>query len=36
MPLETGGGIFNALPLLGPGPFLVVNGDTGVISTTGA
>jgi len=27
-PLETGGGIFRALPLLGPGPFLVVNGDT--------
>ena len=26
--LETGGGIFNALHLLGPGPFLVVNGDT--------
>jgi len=26
--LETGGGIFNALPKLGPGPFLVVNGDT--------
>jgi MurNAc alpha-1-phosphate uridylyltransferase len=26
--LETGGGIFNALPLLAPGPFLVVNGDT--------
>ena len=26
--LETGGGIFNALPLLGPEPFLVVNGDT--------
>lgn len=26
--LEVGGGIFNALPLLGPGPFLVVNGDT--------
>jgi MurNAc alpha-1-phosphate uridylyltransferase len=25
--LETGGGIFNALPLLGFGPFLVVNGD---------
>jgi MurNAc alpha-1-phosphate uridylyltransferase len=28
MALETGGGIFNALHLLGPGPFLVVNGDT--------
>ncbi len=27
-PLETGGGIFQALPLLGPRPFLVVNGDT--------
>jgi MurNAc alpha-1-phosphate uridylyltransferase len=26
-PLETAGGIFNALPLLGSGPFLVVNGD---------
>jgi N-acetyl-alpha-D-muramate 1-phosphate uridylyltransferase len=25
--LETGGGIFQALPWLGPGPFLVVNGD---------
>ncbi|MBV2121212.1 MAG: nucleotidyltransferase family protein [Candidatus Thiodiazotropha sp. (ex Ctena orbiculata)] len=25
--LETGGGIFNALPLLGDSPFLVVNGD---------
>lgn len=25
--LETGGGIFNALPLLAPEPFLVVNGD---------
>ena len=25
--LETGGGIFNALGLLGEGPFLVVNGD---------
>lgn len=26
--LETGGGIFHALPLLGPEPFLLVNGDT--------
>jgi MurNAc alpha-1-phosphate uridylyltransferase len=26
-PLETAGGIFNALPHLGPGAFLVVNGD---------
>lgn len=25
--LETGGGIYNALPLLGKQPFLVVNGD---------
>jgi N-acetyl-alpha-D-muramate 1-phosphate uridylyltransferase len=27
IPLETGGGIHRALPLLGPGPFLVVNSD---------
>jgi len=27
IPLETGGGIFHALPLLGPEPFLVVNAD---------
>jgi N-acetyl-alpha-D-muramate 1-phosphate uridylyltransferase len=27
VPLETGGGIFRALPLLTPGPFLVVNAD---------
>jgi MurNAc alpha-1-phosphate uridylyltransferase len=27
VPLETGGGIFHALPLLGPEPFLVVNSD---------
>ena len=27
--LETGGGIFQALPLLGEDPFLVVNGDIG-------
>ena len=26
-PLETGGGVFRALPLLGDDPFLVVNGD---------
>jgi len=26
-PLETGGGIFRALPMVGPEPFLVVNGD---------
>lgn len=25
--LETGGGIFRALPMLGDGPFLVINGD---------
>lgn len=25
--LETGGGIFRALPLIGPDPFLVINGD---------
>jgi N-acetyl-alpha-D-muramate 1-phosphate uridylyltransferase len=27
VPLETGGGIFHALPQLGPGAFLVVNAD---------
>jgi N-acetyl-alpha-D-muramate 1-phosphate uridylyltransferase len=27
VPLEAGGGIFRALPLLGPAPFLLVNGD---------
>jgi N-acetyl-alpha-D-muramate 1-phosphate uridylyltransferase len=26
-PLDTGGGIFQALPLLGAGPFVLVNGD---------
>src|SRR5690606_218243 len=26
-PLETGGGIFRALPLLGDGPFLVMSSD---------
>ena len=27
VPCETGGGILRALPLLGDGPFLVINGD---------
>jgi N-acetyl-alpha-D-muramate 1-phosphate uridylyltransferase len=27
VPLETGGGMYHALPLLGDAPFLVVNGD---------
>lgn len=27
VPLETGGGMLNALPLLGPDPFLLLNGD---------
>jgi N-acetyl-alpha-D-muramate 1-phosphate uridylyltransferase len=27
VPLETGGGIRNALPMLAPGPFLVVSSD---------
>lgn len=27
VPLETGGGILNALPILGEAPFLVINGD---------
>lgn len=27
VPLETGGGVLHALPLLGPDPFLVVSGD---------
>ncbi|MGM9451326.1 nucleotidyltransferase family protein, partial [Klebsiella sp. K47] len=27
VPLETGGGILNALPILGDAPFLVINGD---------
>ena len=27
--LETGGGIYRALPLLGAGPFMVINGDIG-------
>ena len=26
-PLETGGGIFQALPLLGDQPFVLINGD---------
>ena len=27
MPLETGGGVYKALPLLGRAPFLVINAD---------
>jgi N-acetyl-alpha-D-muramate 1-phosphate uridylyltransferase len=27
VPLETGGGMLNALPLLGPEPFIVISGD---------
>lgn len=27
VPLETGGGMLNALPLLGPQPFIAINGD---------
>jgi N-acetyl-alpha-D-muramate 1-phosphate uridylyltransferase len=27
LPLETGGGMLNALPLLGPEPFIAINGD---------
>jgi MurNAc alpha-1-phosphate uridylyltransferase len=27
VPLETGGGMLNALPLLGPEPFIAINGD---------
>jgi MurNAc alpha-1-phosphate uridylyltransferase len=27
IPLETGGGIFNALPVLGSAPFLLISGD---------
>ena len=30
--LETGGGIFQALPLLGDAPFLVINGDVWLLS----
>ncbi|SDE09611.1 nucleotidyltransferase family protein [Belnapia rosea] len=29
--LETGGGVTRALPLLGPGPFVVLNGDSVVL-----
>lgn len=34
--LETAGGIVQALPLLGPEPFLVINGDTWIDADYGA
>ncbi|GLQ89663.1 N-acetylmuramate alpha-1-phosphate uridylyltransferase MurU [Dyella flagellata] len=35
-PLETGGGMLNALPLLGPEPFIVINGDVWTDADFGA
>ena len=35
-PLETGGGIFKALPLLGDEPFVLINGDGDVQPMFGA
>ncbi|QAU22748.1 nucleotidyltransferase family protein [Dyella sp. M7H15-1] len=35
-PLETGGGMLNALPLLGPEPFIVVSGDVWTDADLGA
>jgi N-acetyl-alpha-D-muramate 1-phosphate uridylyltransferase len=35
-PLETGGGMLNALPLLGPEPFIVVSGDVWTDADFGA
>ena len=35
-PLETGGGMLNALPLLGPEPFVVVSGDVWTDADFGA
>jgi MurNAc alpha-1-phosphate uridylyltransferase len=36
VPLETGGGMLNALPLLGPEPFIVINGDVWTDADFGA
>jgi N-acetyl-alpha-D-muramate 1-phosphate uridylyltransferase len=36
VPLETGGGMLNALPLLGPEPFIVVSGDVWTDADFGA
>lgn len=36
LPLETGGGMLNALPLLGPEPFVVVSGDVWTDADFGA
>jgi MurNAc alpha-1-phosphate uridylyltransferase len=35
-PLETGGGMLHALPLLGPEPFIVINGDVWTDADFGA
>ncbi|GLQ95932.1 N-acetylmuramate alpha-1-phosphate uridylyltransferase MurU [Dyella mobilis] len=35
-PLETGGGMLNALPLLGPEPFIAISGDVWIDADFGA